>query len=111
MASRKMCSLVTWICVMTGAPPDLPLPLAEKMYRQQKHRNMESSNLEKKNWDETNFQTMQWHDCKIYAIAFDSERFELVLDIDFIVEWIAPKDSQSTYEFWMVPATLAFKNV
>lgn len=54
---------------------------------------------------------MQWHDCKVYAVAFDSEKFELVFDIDFIVEWVTPKDSQSSYEFWVVPATLAFKNV
>jgi hypothetical protein len=72
---------------------------------------MERASFERAIWDEKDFQTMQWHDCKVYAVAFDSEKFELVFDIDFIVEWVTPKDSQSSYEFWVVPATLAFKNV
>jgi hypothetical protein len=54
---------------------------------------------------------MQWHDCKVYAVAFDSEKFELLFDIDFIVEWVKPENGESYFKFWVAPATLVFKRV
>jgi hypothetical protein len=54
---------------------------------------------------------MGWHDCKIYAIAFRDENFELALDIDYIVEWIHPKESESNFKFLVAPSTLVFRNV
>ncbi len=68
-------------------------------------------NLEKLIWNEDDFDRMGWHDCKIYAVAFKDENFELVFDIDYIVEWLHPKDSESNFKFWVSPSTLVFKNV
>lgn len=56
------------------------------------------------------FEEMNWHDCKIHAIAFDSSDNRLLLDIDYILKWIGP-DERGYYSFWVSPATLIFKNV
>jgi uncharacterized protein YegP (UPF0339 family) len=72
---------------------------------------MQDINLNKRKWTDSDFDIMQWHDCKVYAIAFDSEKFELLFDIDFIVEWKKPKNGGSFFKFWVVPATLVFKHV
>ncbi len=72
---------------------------------------MESGNLEKTIWTEDDFEAMQWHDCKIYAIAFNDRDFKLIFDIDYILEWVNPKEGESYFKFWVVPATLIFRNV
>ncbi len=58
-------------------------------------------------WDEKNFEKMQWHDNKIYAVAFDEEKFELIFDIDYIVKWV----DGTKFKFWVCQATLVFRNV
>jgi hypothetical protein len=70
-----------------------------------------SYNLEKLIWDENDFEQMGWHDSKVYAIAFEGEKFELALDIDYILKWLNPSDKESNYKFWVAPATLVFSNV
>jgi hypothetical protein len=72
---------------------------------------MEHNELRKYRWAESDFETMEWHDCRIYAIAFDSEKFELMFDIDYIIEWVKPEANTPYFKFWVVPATLVFKNV
>jgi hypothetical protein len=67
--------------------------------------------LEKLIWDENDFEQMGWHDSKIYALAFKGESFELVLDIDYILEWINPEEGKTHFKFWVAPATLVFRNV
>lgn len=67
--------------------------------------------LEKHIWDENDFEQMGWHDSKIYAIAFKDESFEFLLDIDYILEWIHPKEDESNFKFWLAPSTLIFRNV
>lgn len=62
-------------------------------------------------WNLKDFPNMNWHDSKIYAIAFKDEKFELIIDIDYIIKWIKPKKKESHYSFQVVPATLIFKNV
>lgn len=55
------------------------------------------------------FEDIGFHDCKIYACGFDSEKNQLLIDIDFITQWI---DSEGgTYSFGVLPATLIFENV
>lgn len=51
---------------------------------------------------------LNFHDCKIYAIGFDEKKYELLIDIDFIEEWI---ESENQYKFRVAPATLVFNNV
>ncbi len=55
------------------------------------------------------FETMGWHDCRIYGIKFPNELFSLTLDIDYIFKWIK---SVSTYTgFWVSPCELTFIDV
>ena len=49
--------------------------------------------LEKWIWTEADFDVMGWHDSQIHATAFFPEDFELVLDIDYIFDWVHPYDS------------------
>lgn len=67
--------------------------------------------MEQHLFTEDDFETMSWHDSRIYAIAFRPEDFEFVLDIDYIVKWIEPDPEGSHYSFLIAPATLIFWNV
>lgn len=63
--------------------------------------------LDKHILTEADFDNMQWHDNPIHAITF-SDNFELLLDIDYIFEWIL---KGKKYIFWIAPCTLIFENV
>lgn len=67
--------------------------------------------IEKHLWSEKDFASMEWHDCKIYAIALGVEEHEIMIDIDYILEWIKPDKNGNYFKFWVAPATLVFKNV
>jgi len=67
--------------------------------------------LQKSIWNESDFEQMGWHDSKIYALEFRDESFELILDIDYILEWVNPSDNETQFKFWVAPATLVFRNV
>jgi hypothetical protein len=67
--------------------------------------------LENTVWDESSFEEMHWHDANIYGFAFLPEKFEFILDIDFILEWIHPIPPEVYFKFWVAPATLVFENV
>jgi hypothetical protein len=64
----------------------------------------------KKVWKEEDFESMNWHDCKVYGIGFDSDNFRLIFDIDYILEWIKPENNKY-FKFWVSPSSLIFKNV
>ena len=55
------------------------------------------------------FTIMNWHDCKIYAIAFQESEFKLLFDLDYIYKWILDEDGR--YKFLVAPVTLVFENV
>jgi hypothetical protein len=62
-------------------------------------------------WTEADFGTMNWHDNAVHAIAWepvDGNPGRLLLDIDYIVEWVAPQPPSRQLSFWISPATLAF---
>jgi len=44
------------------------------------------------------------------AISF-GERFQFKLDIDYIFQWIHPKENETYFSFWIAPCTLVFENV
>ena len=67
--------------------------------------------VKKSLWTEQDFDEMGWHDVHIHALAFDSENFELLLDIDFLFAWVDPAPGEKYYSFWISPCTLAFSNV
>lgn len=63
--------------------------------------------IEKWIYTQENFDEMGWHDCLIYAIAFDDN---VMLDIDYIFKWVNPVNNIGGYKFWISPATMVFKN-
>jgi len=60
---------------------------------------------EKLVWSESDFKTMGWHDCVIYCIEFSNN---VLLDIDYIFKWVLD-ENDSSYKFWISPATLVFQ--
>jgi hypothetical protein len=66
---------------------------------------------EKLVWTEKDFDLMRWHDSKFYAMAFGMEEHEIRFDIDYILEWINPKQGETHFKFIVLPATLIFRNV
>jgi hypothetical protein len=67
--------------------------------------------LQKWVWTEADFENMSWHDSRIYALAFSPDTFELLLDIDYIFQWVNPEQGENSFRFWVAPATLVFRNV
>jgi len=68
--------------------------------------------MNKTQWTEIDFEDMSWHDCRINAIALDQDgewQSDLVLDLDFIVEWLCGPDK--TCRFRVAPSILRFVNV
>src|SRR5215472_10291608 len=73
---------------------------------------------------EADFENLSWHDCTIWGLALklgdpteEDWTSELVLDVDFILEWVRREscDLQSggacTLEFRVAPATLTFHGI
>lgn len=72
--------------------------------------------LEKWVWTARDFETMGWHDNHIHAFGFeqcdeDDALYDLLLDIDYIVEWVHFPPGARTFHFWICPATLVFHQV
>jgi hypothetical protein len=67
--------------------------------------------LEKWVWTDADFEHMGWHDCRVHALAFLPDEFELCFDLDYIVRWVDPVPPENHYTFWVAPATLVFENV
>lgn len=63
---------------------------------------------EKKIWTDSDFEKMGWHDCRIYRISLSDN---LVLDIDYILQWNKPDIEGLPFTFWVAPATLVFENI
>ncbi len=62
-------------------------------------------------WTDAQFLEMSWHDNHVHGmqlVEMDHGSGELILDIDYIVEWIKGQDA---YRFLIVPATLTFHGV
>lgn len=66
--------------------------------------------LQKQLYTEADFELMSWHDCHIHAFSFNDDD-ELLLDIDYMFEWVHPKKGSKYYKFWIAPCTLVFENV
>ena len=54
---------------------------------------------------------MGWHDATLHAFAFLPGKYELLLDIDYILDWVDPQEGETYFNFWVAPATLVFENV
>ena len=69
-------------------------------------------------WTDAEFEDLSWHDCTLWGLAFhppDPETGDwtrdLVLDIDFIVEWLCAAGSEGRIQFRVAPAILRFHTV
>lgn len=60
------------------------------------------------------FEEYSWHDNAIHAVRVIEGQHgsgELVLDIDFILEWLSPRAKDGGFEFRIAPAFLTFHDV
>ncbi len=63
-------------------------------------------------WHTADFETLQWHDVHVHGfriLADERGTAELVLDIDFILEWIRGDDDR--FRFRIAQAMLQFHEV
>ncbi|MDQ6785521.1 MAG: hypothetical protein M3033_01695 [Acidobacteriota bacterium] len=72
---------------------------------------VEQYKVEKWIWTDADFEQMNWHDTRVYAVAFAADAYEIIFDIDYIFEWIHPTKGETYFRFWIAPATLVFENV
>ncbi len=73
----------------------------------------EPPKLEKAVWDHSDFDRMGWHDCTVHALAFEPNldgSGTLLVDLDYIMQWVQPLRSGEAFSFWIAPATLIFEN-
>ena len=62
-------------------------------------------------WTDADFDTMGWHDNAVHAFAFEPAMpfpGRLLIDLDYIVEWVSPVPPETRFSFWMCPSTLVF---
>jgi hypothetical protein len=57
------------------------------------------------------FDEFSWHDATVHAVALEPAEDHpgsLLIDLDYIVEWVAPGRPGGAFRFWVAPATLTF---
>jgi hypothetical protein len=62
-------------------------------------------------WTNADFDELTWHDNTIHALAVEplpDNPGRLLLDVDYIVEWVASEPPETTLNCWICPATLVF---
>lgn len=68
----------------------------------------------KTEWTEHDFDGLSWHDNRVHGLRIrnpvDTYDFDLLLDIDYILDWIKPADGRPL-QFVVAPAVLAFHGV
>ena len=75
----------------------------------------EASGLDKATWTDADFEEMGWHDCRIHAVSigeYDDDTLppaRLLLDLDYIIQWVDPALFRRHFTFWISPATLVFE--
>jgi hypothetical protein len=68
-------------------------------------------NLETR-WTDADFDTLSWHDNHVHGLRISAGQYgsgELVLDLDFIVEWV--RSDSGGVQFRIAPAWLTFHEV
>ena len=64
----------------------------------------------KKIWTDNDFEQMGWHDCRLYGFFFDYKNFDLVLNIDYIFEWVKDQNNPNKFiGFQVAPCSLIFE--
>ncbi len=69
-------------------------------------------------WTDADFERLTWHDCALWGLELHPPdpdagdwTCDLVLDIDFIVEWLCDVGGPGRVQFRVAPATLRFHTV
>lgn len=65
----------------------------------------------KERYTSDDLEQVGFHDCRVSGVRWDAGGFEVAFDLDYIVEWVQPTDSQRGYRFWISPAELRFSDV
>ncbi len=71
---------------------------------------METYKLEKPVWTQVDFNVMGWHDAKVWGILANTDEWELLVDLDYIFNWVHPKGEEENFKFWVAPVTMLFEN-
>jgi hypothetical protein len=71
---------------------------------------LEVYDLEKPVWIEGDFKVMGWHDAKIWGLLANSDKWEYLIDLDYIFKWVRPKEGEEYFKFWVAPVTMVFEN-
>lgn len=58
---------------------------------------------------DADLENMCFHDCRIFSLAPDGN--DLVMDIDYMFEWLDPNEGETNFTHPVSPCTLHFKNV
>ena len=70
------------------------------------------ADAERTQWTEADFDELSWHDNAVHSIRVVEGEYgsgKLVLDIDFILEWLCGESGETTFR--IAPATLEFREV
>lgn len=81
--------------------------------RLEPQRMSELPKLEKAVWSQADFERMGWHDCTVHALAFEPNpdgSGTLLVDLDYIIQWVPPPSEGHAFSYWIAPATLIFEN-
>lgn len=66
--------------------------------------------LEKSLWTPDDFESMGWHDSRVWAMVAAEEFFEFAMDLDYIFKWVHPEPGETYFKFWVAPVTMVFEN-
>jgi hypothetical protein len=66
--------------------------------------------LQKPIWTADDFEVMDWHDSRVWAMVADEEKFEFAMDLDYIFKWVHPGPGETYFKFWVAPVTMVFEN-
>lgn len=67
----------------------------------------------KRIWTHDDFAKMGWHDNAVHAFSLEYVPpwpGRVLIDIDYIIEWVTPPNEGDSFRFWVCPATLAFED-
>jgi len=67
--------------------------------------------LLEQSYTDTSLDKLGFHDCYVFGIRWDAEGHAIVIDLDYVAEWVSPDSEHDSYRFWVAKAELRFRNV
>jgi hypothetical protein len=65
-----------------------------------------NSKLASRLWSDAEMEGTSWHDSRVRSLLLGATTGQLLLDLDFICEWLAP--DHGLFSYYVAPATLVF---